>query len=159
MAVLRIRVRIGPFGMSAAAAAFLESSPRGPFRMKAGDVVVVVRERDTNSSSTSAVSSDGLVVAGGYCSGGILWKNGNVSNLGFTNAVGVNANSTIVVGFTGDNNSQAVRWVQDTSPSGGTVTPLGSLGGASTRGFRYRPTEYFVNAPPAWTNEFGPSAA
>jgi Protein of unknown function (DUF3489) len=23
----------------------------------------------------------------------------------------------------------------------------------------YGPTEYFVNAPPAWTNEFGPSAA
>ena len=33
------------------------------------------------------------------------------------------------------------------------------LGGASTRGFRYRPTEYFVNAPPAWAIEFGPSAA
>jgi hypothetical protein len=29
----------------------------------------------------------------------------------------------------------------------------------STRGLRYRPTEYFVNAPPAWTSEFGPSAA
>jgi hypothetical protein len=26
-------------------------------------------------------------------------------------------------------------------------------------GFRYRPPEYFVNAPPPWTNEFGPSAA
>jgi hypothetical protein len=23
----------------------------------------------------------------------------------------------------------------------------------------YGPTEYFVNAPPAWANEFGPSAA
>ena len=37
------------------------------------------------------------------------------------------------------------------------MTPLGSLGGASTRGFRYRPTEYFVNASPAWASEFGPS--
>src|SRR4029077_839702 len=25
--------------------------------------------------------------------------------------------------------------------------------------FCYRPTEYFVNAPPAWAIEFGPSAA
>jgi hypothetical protein len=72
--VLRIRVRIGPFGMSAAAAAFLESSPRGPFRMKAGDVVVVVRERDTNSRSTSAVSSDGLVVQGDIVVAGFFGK-------------------------------------------------------------------------------------
>jgi hypothetical protein len=33
------------------------------------------------------------------------------------------------------------------------------VSGASTRGFCYRPTEYFVNAPPAWAIEFGPSAA
>jgi hypothetical protein len=70
----------------------------------------------------------------------------------------VNANGTIVMGFIGDNNSQAVRWFRH-KPQRGTVTPLGPLGGASTRGFRYRPTEYFVNAPPAWASEFGPSAA
>jgi hypothetical protein len=33
-------------------------------------------------------------------------------------AVGVNANGTIVVGFTGDNNSQAVRWFRTQAPAG-----------------------------------------
>ena len=30
---------------------------------------------------------------------------------------------------------------------------------SGTRRAVYGPTEYFVNAPPAWANEFGPSAA
>jgi hypothetical protein len=48
---------------------------------------------------------------------------------------------------------------KDTSPSGGIVPPLNSPGGRIHTGICYRPTEYFVNAPPAWASEFGPSAA
>ena len=56
----------------------------------------------------------------------------------------------------------------DSEPVSGTVNATPVLSLTSQRGPRHQPsgatapvhfTEYFVNAPPAWLSEFGPSAA